>query len=248
MTATATLERIFTDRPLFHRPSETPDGFRAERSALPSKLRNYYAALLARGRQNWGISPEFGRYLFDVVKPGMRTLETGAGASTLIFALGGAEHTAIAPWSDEMDEIRKYAASAGIDMSRANLVAMPSEKYLPSLTNEKFDVVFIDGHHAFPWPMLDWYYTADRLEVGGLMMLDDTELPSVDVLSAFLKEDTPRWQFVQSVARTDVFRKISASAHDVAWHEQPWTAGNYSARSTERSIFQRIMRRLKLAH
>jgi hypothetical protein len=238
MTATM-LERIFSDRPLFHRPAETPEGFRAERSALPAKIRDNWAALLT-GRQNYGISLEFGQYLLDVVKPNMRTLETGAGTSTLIFALGGAEHTAIAPWSDEMDEIRKYAATAGIDMSRAKLVAMPSEKYLPSLTNEKFDIVFIDGHHAFPWPILDWYHTADHLNVGGLMMLDDTQMPSVDILSAFLKADTPRWQFVQSVEHTDIFRKISASPHDVAWHEQPWTA-----RSAKRPIFRRIMRHLK---
>jgi predicted O-methyltransferase YrrM len=239
MTA-ATLERIFIDRPMFHRIAETAEGFRTARSALPRKVRDQIAALT--GRQNWGISPKFGRYLLDAVKPNMRTLETGAGISTLIFALGGAEHTAVAPWSDEMDEIRNYAATAGIDMSRVKLVAMPSEKYLPSLTNDKLDIVFIDGHHAFPWPILDWYYTADHLDIGGLMMLDDTQLPSINILSAFLKADTPRWQFVQSVERTDIFRKSYASVHDVAWHEQPWTA-----RSAPSPIFQRIMRRLKLA-
>ena len=36
-----------------------------------------------------------------VVSPGLRTLETGAGISTLIFALGGAYHVAVAPWQEE---------------------------------------------------------------------------------------------------------------------------------------------------
>src|ERR1700759_3565009 len=108
-------ERIFEDQPSFHRVAET-GCFRTERSALPDKARNHIASLT--GRQNWGISKELGRYLLDFVTPDMKTLETGAGISTLIFAMGGSEHTAVAPFGDEMEEMRKYAATVGIDTSR----------------------------------------------------------------------------------------------------------------------------------
>jgi len=97
-------------------------------------------------------------------------------------------------------------------------------------------VVFIDGMHAFPWPMLDWYYTADRLKVGGLMMLDDTQMQSVAVLSEFLKADHPRWKFLISIDHTDIFEKLSSPVHDVAWHEQPWTV--------HQPFLQRLKRRL----
>ena len=171
------------------------------------------------------MSKEFGRYLLGIVKPNMRTLETGAGISTLMFALGGSKHTAVTPWQDEMEGIHKYADTLGIDMSRVDLVASPSEKYLPTLTTEELDIVFIDGKHAFPWPILDWYHTADRLKIGGLIMLDDREMPSVRILSEFLKANSPRWQFIETAGdRTDVFKKLTASIHDVAWHEQPWVA------------------------
>jgi hypothetical protein len=237
MSQIAILERIFAERPSFHRIAETPQGFRAERSALPFGQRDYFASL--KGRQDWGISPNFGRFLMDAVTPNMQTLETGAGISTLIFAIGGAKHIAIAPWQDEMDAIRDYATTAGIDMSRVGLIASPSEKLLPTLNIPELDIVFIDGMHAFPWPILDWYYTADRLKIGGLMILDDTQIQAVGCLAKFLKADTPRWKYVTTAGeKTDVFQKI-ASVHDVAWHEQPWNI------APAPSIFVRAKNRLR---
>jgi hypothetical protein len=237
MDKTEIFEQIFADQPSFHRVAET-GRFRTERSALPDQMRNHIASLT--GRQNWGVSKELGRYLLDVVKAGMKTLETGAGVSTLIFAMGGSEHTAVAPFGDEMEEMRNYARTVGIDTSRVTCVASGSEKYLPTLTNEQFDIVFIDGMHAFPWPILDWYSTADHLKVGGLMIIDDTQLPSVGMLCDFLKVDSPRWLFTKTVgARTDVFEKIAASIHDVAWHEQPWVAAHEQPEVPGRRPFHR---------
>lgn len=235
MSQVAILERIFAERPSFHRIAETPQGFRAERSALPAGMRNYIASLT--GRQDWGVSQDFGRFLFNVLHPGMQTLETGAGISTLIFAIGGARHTAIAPWQDEMDAIRNYANNAGIDMTRVNLIASPSEEFLPTLDIPELDIVFIDGMHAFPWPVLDWYYTADRLKIGGLMILDDTQIQAVGCLAQFLKADSPRWKYLTTAGHTDVFKKV-ARVHDVAWHEQPWNV-------TRRSLLDRAKNRLR---
>ena len=51
--------------------------------------------------------------------------------------------------------MRNYATTIGIDTSRVLCVASGSEKYLPTLTSEQFDVIFIDGMVGFPWPILD---------------------------------------------------------------------------------------------
>ena len=224
MDQAAIIDRIFADRPPFHRIDtevSTPGGA-LHKSALPASELAGYANLT--GRQNWGISPDFGHALSRLIKPGMTTLETGSGASTLIFALGEASHTSVTPDSSEVSEIRKYARQANIDLSRVTFVVEPSESYLPTASGE-LDIVLVDGKHSFPWPILDWHHTAERLRVGGLMILDDTQLRSVAILRDFLAADTVRWNFQGIIGgRTAVFRKVAGPIHDVAWHEHPWTA------------------------
>lgn len=232
------LDRIFADPPIIHRIAETGD-FRAERSTLRSGTRDYYESL--SGRQNYGITIECARLIFDTAKPGIRTLETGIGLSTVIFALGGSDHVTIAPFQDEIDELSKYAHRRNINLSKVTFIASGSEAVLPEMTGD-LDSVFIDGMHAFPWPILDWFFTADRLKVGGLIILDDTQLPPVAILSEFLRADSPRWQLINTPGgRTDVFRKL-APAHDVAWHEQPWST--MDRRTFRQKVSQRLARLL----
>ena len=189
MDQLAIVDRIFADRPPFHRIDTEVSTPRLANhtSALPASQLAGYANL--KGRQNWGVSHDFGRALIRLIEPGMTTLETGSGASTLIFALGEASHTSVTPDSSEVSEIRKYARQANIDLSRVSFVVEASESYLPTASGE-LDIVLIDGKHSFPWPILDWHHTAERLRVGGLMMLDDTQLRSVAILRDFLAADT----------------------------------------------------------
>jgi hypothetical protein len=58
----------------------------------------------------------------------MKTLETGGGISTLNLRHGrlGA-FTAVAPFGDEMEEMRNYTTIVGIDTSRVACVALGSE-------------------------------------------------------------------------------------------------------------------------
>jgi hypothetical protein len=238
-----TLDRIFADRPLIHRIAERTDVIRPERTMLPQKMKDQLASL--KGRQNYGITRDCANYLLEIVKPGKKTLETGLGVSTLIFGIAKSDHTAVAPNGDEMVELRRYAQEIGIDLSEVQHVSSGSEEYLPTLA-QPLDVVLIDGMHAFPWPILDWYYVADVLRVGGYLLLDDTPLRPVSVLSEFLKADTPRWKFIRALSNTDVFQKTAAEVHDVNWTEQPWVAETW--KDPQASFVQRIKQRLLRAH
>jgi hypothetical protein len=60
---------------------------------------------------------------------------------------------------------------------------------LPRCQLANLDLILLDGKHAFPWPVVDWFYTADRLKQGGLMIIDDAQMRSVGVLRDFMAAD-----------------------------------------------------------
>src|SRR5438309_4972331 len=94
------------------------------------------------------------------------TLETGAGISTILFALKHAHHTCIVPDGDLADRIREYCQLIRISVERIDFHIEKSENILPGLILDQLDLVLIDGQHAFPAPFIDWYYTARKLKIG----------------------------------------------------------------------------------
>src|SRR5207248_7700804 len=85
------------------------------------------------------------------------TLETGAGISTILFAIKHAHHNCIVPDGDLADRIREYCQQRNISVERINFHIGKSEYILPGLTTDQLDLVLIDGQHAFPAPLIDWY-------------------------------------------------------------------------------------------
>ncbi len=179
----------------------------------------------------YGIAGEVARFLHREISEGARTLETGSGLSTIIFALRKSHHTVVTPSQHEAGAILEYARANQIGMERVDFVIEPSETYLPRCTLRNLDLVLIDGKHAVPWPFIDWFYTADRLKVGGMCVIDDIHLESALPLVNFLKED-PRWQFVWELPRRSiVFRKLTASVHNVSWHQQPYITKRFGRKA-----------------
>jgi hypothetical protein len=178
-----------------------------------------------------GIDSEVARFLYRTVAEGARTLETGSGLSTIIFAMRKAHHTVVTPSMREAAAIREYARANQIGIERVDFVLEPSETYLPRCVLQDLDLVLIDGKHAVPWPFIDWFYTAEKLKVGGVCVIDDIHLESVLTLVKFLREE-PRWEFVWELpGRTMAFRKLSATIHDVAWHQQPYISRRYGRKA-----------------
>ena len=149
-------------------------------------------------------------WLERTLTPGMTTLETGCGASTIVFAAAGARHLTISPDAGEHRRVVEYCAEHAIASEGVRFIAEPSDAALMrSWTPEPLDLVLIDGAHGFPFPALDWYLTASHLRVGGLVVLDDAYLPSVHVVVRFLRASTS-WQQEPSIGyRTAAFRKLS---------------------------------------
>jgi len=238
-----TFNQIVAERPNFHR-SETE----IDRSFDPkeSLLSPAAAAQLASGELTcYGIEQEVLSFIADNVNSTSRTLETGAGCSTLVFGICGCEHIAVTPSASETGLITDYARQRGISLDRVQFANNSSDQYLPRCATGEFDLILLDGKHAFPWPILDWFFTADRLRQNGLMIIDDVHLRAAAILAEFMNAD-PAWQLVRDFSgKTLAFKKIRNGIHDVAWHMQPFSLSSPVPDNGSASLIRRGIRRLR---
>lgn len=114
------------------------------------------------------------------------TLEIGMafGGSALTFAqshkdLGreGIRHTAIDPaQSKHWDEAGRLALERAGLSSYVEIIEELSSQALPLLSRagRKYSMAYIDGSHMFEDVLLDFLYTHDMLDVGGLVLFDDS--------------------------------------------------------------------------
>ena len=183
----------------------------------------------------WSTTRSCYDFMADHVHPGSRTLETGAGISTVLFAAWGCEHLAIVPFIDEVDAIRSYCSDKGIDITTVAFDIRPSEVALPELPDaSEFDLVFIDGGHGFPLPVVDWFYGAGRLRRGGVVVFDDVQLPQVSSFLEMFMDRDDRWQPLQSTSKWRAYRRMSeGSLAEGEWTQSffpvpkssPWQKG-----------------------
>lgn len=188
------VERVLRDAPLIHGQGEVTH-------ALTERALDRIAALAG---------------------PDTRSLETGSGFSTLVFAMSGATHTAIAPNAGEFERITAYCESTGVDTSRCTFIADVSERVLPTLEPGELNLVLIDGSHSFPQAFLDWFYLAEPLAVGGTLLIDDVHIWTGRVLRDFLAAE-PEWDLADELlGRTAVFVKRAPYRTGKGWDEQPY--------------------------
>lgn len=161
------------------------------------------------------------RYLDRVLVPGAKTLETGAGVSTLVFAMNQAEHTVVVPDPGQAERILKWGKSNGLSMNNLRFELKRSEEVLPTLDITDLDVVLIDGAHGFPSPFLDWYYAARHLRVGGVVVVDDTQIWTGAVLRDFL-DDSHDWVIEREVRFEFAAARRESFARSEEWHYQPY--------------------------
>lgn len=163
------------------------------------------------------------RFMADVSFPGSRTLETGSGISTVLFASWGCEHWCITPSQVEVDAVREYCRNHSISTERVTFDVAPSDEVMVKLgpTQSALDLVFIDGGHGFPMPMIDWYYGAGRLKRGGVLVVDDIHLPAVKILRSFLDLDQ-RWRRIDRTEKWIAYERLSEGGLGEDWYDQPF--------------------------
>jgi hypothetical protein len=184
---------------------------------LTEQLRRDPPGLHAGGSEYWGLAWDALAWLEREVRPGLATLETGSGASTLVFAAGGAEHESVTPAADEEERFRAECDRRGIDGSRVSFRIGLSHDVLPALEQRQLDLVLIDGAHGFPYPVLDWWLVAPRVKIGGRVLIDDAYMPPVRALVDALRAQ-PQWELEAAASfRTAVVRKVAQGLPSFDW-------------------------------
>jgi len=177
------------------------------------------------GSRNYSLSGDVLKWMAAHIPPGGAGLETGCGYSTLVFAAMCATHTVVSLFSHEHQLIREWGSRHALDMHNVTWIAGLSQEHLPGLRSDhSLDMVLIDGDHAFPAPFMDWYWSADRLKVGGIMIVDDIQLATGRILKEFLEMERERWQPMDVIDKTAIFKRISSNpvARGALWTKQPW--------------------------
>ena len=172
----------------------------------------------------WGVDPEVIEFVEKNVSSG-RTIETGAGFSSIGFIICGCTHTAVCPDTFVRDNILGFCDRHGINTTQFTFVSSKSQDYLPTLPEQEFDCALVDGEHAFPIPQIDFYYLSRVLKVGGLLLVDDIDIWSCEIIHKFLHWDHD-WDFIGIIGpHTAAYRK-RAHREITGWGDQRFVVAN----------------------
>ena len=169
----------------------------------------------------WSTEASAYRFIAERCDEASRTLETGLGLSTALFAALGCEHTCVTGSWDEVERLRTYCDLKGFDTAHVRFEAGGSHAALPRMLDDgELDLVLVDGGHGYPTPILDWFYAGYRLRPGGVALIDDVHLPAVRSLLQFLDRD-PRWPALERNDKWHAYERRSSGPLVEDWTDQP---------------------------
>lgn len=149
------------------------------------------------------ITEEEGRFLATLIadsKPNA-TLEIGLayGVSAMFIcdalsASGSRDwhHTVIDPSQHDPRQSWRGIGLANLRKAgysdRVEFIEKTSQAALPELAaaGRKFDFAFIDGWHTFDHTLVDFFFTDQLLNVGGIVVIDDINMPPVRPVARFI--------------------------------------------------------------
>lgn len=209
--------------------------FKSSRRRSAQPMRQLHSG----GTVTWGLEPSVLEFIEGLITSASVTAETGAGLSTMVFAAAGADHFCVTPSADEIERIRAACQEQHVDDRRVRYCLGYSQDVLPTLDIPELDLAIIDGGHGFPVPFIDWFYLAPRLKVGGILILDDVQIWTSEVLADFMRAEY-NWEVIRTFGKSIAFRKTWTG--DLAdWGGQPYVVAR-SERSVDWRWFKNTFR------
>jgi predicted O-methyltransferase YrrM/glycosyltransferase involved in cell wall biosynthesis len=143
-----------------------------------------------------------------------RAVEVGCamGVSSLAIADSlageGAFHYIIDPFQKSQWKNIGVSNLRKAGFSRFQLIEDYSEFALPALVKEgvKINFGFIDGWHTFDHTLIDFFYINRMLEVGGIVLIDDVQMPAVSRVARYIY-NYPGYEYAGSVKNADLTAK-----------------------------------------
>jgi hypothetical protein len=168
--------------------------------------------------------------------------ETGCGGSTIVLSHLSKRHIAFGIEGQDRT-ITELRAHPGLKAENVVFVEGETRFTVPSYRfGAELDLLLLDGPHAYPLPQLEFGHLFPLVRVGGWVVIDDIQIPSVHQLFAFLKQD-PSVVLEEIVVRTAFFRRVGAVDHGPdGWELQPLnrrTILRYSWRDRLRELLGR---------
>ncbi|HVV43587.1 MAG TPA: class I SAM-dependent methyltransferase [Bryobacteraceae bacterium] len=139
------------------------------------------------------------------------TCETGCGGSTIVLSNSSKRHVAFAIEGENrtITALRRHPELRGEAVTFVegeSIVTIPAHSFAGPL-----DLVLLDGPHAYPLPQVEFAYLFPGLRVGGWLVLDDIQIPSVYELFRFLRQEKGV-ELEEVAVRTAFFRNTEEGA------------------------------------
>ena len=92
------------------------------------------------------------------------------------------------PWGDSWEGVGLHNLRRAGYEEMIEFYEEPSYQALPKLQAQgcNIDFAFVDGWHTFDYTMIDFFYIDKMLRVGGIVVLDDTNWPSIRKLCRYI--------------------------------------------------------------
>jgi hypothetical protein len=165
------------------------------------------------------------------LKPGMKTIETGAGFTTIMFAIYGCQHTCIAPDKELFGRIQAYCRENEISTATVTFVEAMSTDVVPQLQAGEYDLALMDGCHGFPTVYVDFLYLARALKLGGTLVVDDLDIYTCQTVARFMQSDVA-WRTEVFTGRVAFGVKLDETGSVFReWHIQPFVKRRSTATS-----------------
>ncbi len=182
------------------------------------------------------------------LRPIAHSVETGAGKSTLLFSVLSEHHEVFA--TDVGRSLEQVRQSPLFRSGCVEIIEGPTQVTLPQHTfTHPIQVALIDGPHGYPFPDLEYYYLYPHLAQGGLLIVDDTNIPSIKRMVDILKADQ-MFELIDMVEDTAFFRRTQTETFDPrgdGWWLQGYNDAHYNTLQRLASLKETIPQSLRNA-